>query len=749
MMDAQTKQEIIALGNICRTQIPAPDKRINLYIGNNVMGACIDALGSMEDFPDAKGIGITHVNHRRHYCKAYFGMEYKVPLLRHHFDVCLKEASLLKGDFIVKEYRQLLNISSGILQTDYTLYQEETSVASVSLTQYFSFADKTDFHCDVKVRPLVEGVEILFSVEAVNDYLTHYSFPYRGFSELTEIEGMPALKISTGITWTVVTVPVLKDARIEKDRNRICTIYPCNRECMLHLGYIAANENYSPEPRHAVSRWLNSSSSVQRNRHLARWEEFWSKGLLDIRGHERLQTIWLRSMYYLGISEPDQPDIPGTPGGLAGSKCWPFAFPQDYCFIFQAFLSGNHLEIAGATAYYWKEHLEDFVRFTKDLLHVDGAFIPWTLPNTSFKDFHAFGVPNKFSYELHNSAYAAHMCYTYYRYTKDPEYLMQVAVPVLTRIAEFYTNISTYDPQNQCYDILFTPITGQNEQSECNQPNYLCCLTSAQYSIETALEVYRLAGLEPDHAWEDIAEKKFAFKKVTVNGEMVSYEGGSTEEKVGAPVRISSLALLPIKWLYESDIVKKAYYERYSWVRGAADNIWGGWNIAELIMGGARMRDDSEMERDINALLSTSQSPYPCLDWEDVEFFETSGARTRCYFITTHGLFSAALSEMALQTFAEKCVLFPIVLQPLQEAGYGFENYLTPFGFTISARWEKGSITAQIEASRSEEVTFEFCHTDKMHGLYDQNGTLLSQSKEGLLTYHTLAGCRYHIKPIA
>lgn len=748
MMDAGIRKEILSMGDIHRSSIAAPERQINLYIGNNIMGACIDALGSMESFPDPVGIGITDVNHRRHYCKAYFGMEYKVPLLRHHFDVRWSDKTLLGGGLVPKNYTQHLNISNGTLSTGYRLYAGETSVADITLNQYFSFADQTDFHCDVHVVPFCEGVEVVFSVEAVTDYVTHYDFPYHGFSELIELEGQPALKISTGITWTVVAVPLEKGAKLEQGRETLSTCYSCEGETELHLGYVAANENYSPTPSQAVQRWLNTPDSLQRQRNQARWDVYWSKAMLDIRGAERLQTIWLRSLYYLGISEPDHPDNIGTPGGLAGSRCWPFAFPQDYCFVFQNFLSANHLEIAAGTASYWKEHLDDIVAFTGKLLKVDGAYIPWTLPNTNFKDFHGFGVPNKFSYELHNSGYAAHMCYTYYRFTRDEAYLYNVAVPVLTEIARFYQNISTYDPESGHYEILFQPITGQNEQGAHNQRNYLCCMTSAQYSIETAVKLYQMAGLTPEAGWEDIAEKKYAFDKVTVDGKMLSYEGADADEKVYAPVRLSGLALLPVKWLYESDTVKKAYLERYDWVRDAKNQRWCGWNLGELLVAGVRMRDDSEAQKDFDAFLATSQLENPYLDWEDVQIFETSGVKACCYFMTSHGLVSAALSEMAIQTFGEKCVLFPIVLRELKETGFGFDNYLTPFGCTVSASWKNGEITAELDAVRTGEITIELCHTSREHALYDDSGLLLCHSKNGELSCTITAGRRYRIVPV-
>ncbi len=734
-MDTQTRKEILAIGNVCRQSIPAPEKRINLFIGNNIMGACVDALGSMEEFPNATGVGITHVNHRRHYCKATHGMEFKVPLVRTHLDVRMQNQSLLKNELTITNYSQELNISCGTVYTSYIVQSSEKKTAQISLAQYFSFEDKTDFHCDIKVTAAETDVEILFDTEAITDYQTHYNFMYRGFCEHIEVEQQPALKVSTGVTWTIVVVPQMEDSEYERKENHLYTRYfcPAGEEKVLHAGFVAANENYAITPEAATLRWVNTPEDIQRKRHETRWQIFWNQSMLDIRGAKRLQAIWLRSFYYMAISEPDHPDNIGTPGGLAGSKCWPFAFPQDYSFVFQNFLAANHLEIANGTATYWKEHLAAIVAYTKRLLQVDGAFMPWCLPNTSFEGFNAYSVPNRFYYELHNSGYVAHICYTYYRYTKDETYLREVAIPVLSQIARFYQNISSFDSASGHYEVLFKPITGQHEQGASNQKNYLCCMISAQYSMEKVLELYQLAGLKPEPAWVDIAQKRYAFDKVTVDGKLLTYEGAPEDEKIGAPMRLSTLALLPIEWMNEGELLQRAYRERYSWIIRAELNQWGGWSLGEVLMASMRMRSDQGAKQDLDNLLATAQMEKPYLDWDDIQFFESSGAKERCYFITSHGLVSAALSEMALQTYGNSCVLFPILLPELEKAGYGFDHFLTPFGFSISARWQNGAIEAELVVSKGEKVKIELCHTQKPHALYRKDGSMVCQSEDGVL----------------
>lgn len=741
------KKQLVAMGNIHRTSIPEPEKRINLYIGNNVMGANIDAVGSMEDYPDAIGVAITDVNHRRHYCNAYFGMEYKVPLLRHHFDVHALGKSLLAGDFEIRDYEQHLFITVGVAETGYTLYCDNQSIASVKLRQYFSFADKTDFHCDVQVEPLCPDVKIEFSIEAVVDYPTHYNFHYRGFSEQIDIAGTPSMKISTGATWTTVSMILDENADVQREQDKICTFYACDKPLTLHLGYIAVNKFYCTEPEKEVYRYQKATFEQLWTRHEARWDEYWGKSILDIRAAKRLQVLWLRSFYYFAISEPDHEDNISSPSGLAGSRSWPFAFPQDYSFVFQNFLYSNHLEIASATASYWGEFLDDIVAYTKRLLNVDGAFVPWCIPNTSYNEFNAFGTPNKFYYELHNSAYAVTMCYNYYRYTKDEAYLRNVAVPVLTQIARFYRNISTFNPSTGKYEIRFTPITGQNEQGSHNMPNNLCCLTSAQYSVDRAVEIYEIAGLEPEPEWLDVSQRGYDFDVTKVNGKMLSYEGASPDEVVGPALRLNNIAFVPIRRLYESQDVKDAYLERYEWVRGAKNHIWG-WNLGELLMAGVRLRDDEGVQHDINELLNTSTYPNPYLDWDDVQIFEYGGARIRPYFITSHGMVSAAISEMALSCFADECILFSIVLDDLREAGFCFVDFLTPFGFSISASWKQGEIHAELKATRPEDVKIRLCHADKTHVVRNQDGEEVCRSSNQLLQFRTQAGCTYHIAPI-
>lgn len=741
------RKQLIAMGNIHRTSIPEPEKRINLYIGNDVMGANIDAVGSMEDYPDAIGVAITDVNHRRHYCNAYYGMEYKVPLLRHHFDVHALGKSLLSGDFELTDYEQHLYITVGVAETGYTLHLGDQPVATVKLRQYFSFADKTDFHCDVQVNPLCEGVKVEFTIEAVVDYPTHYNFHYHGFSEQIELAGAPSMKISTGATWTTVSMVLAEGADVQREQDFIRTFYACDKPCTLHLGYIAVNKFYCTEPEKEVRRYQKFTFDKLWARHEARWDEYWSKSMLDIRGAKRLQTLWLRSFYYFAITEPDHKDNISSPSGLAGSRSWPFAFPQDYSYVFPNFLYGNHLEIASATASHWGDTLDDMVAYTKRLLNVDGAFVPWCIPNTSYTEFNAFGPPNKFYYELHNSAYAVTMCYNYYRYTRDEAYLRDVAIPVLTQVARFYRNISTLNPKTGKYEIRFTPITGQHEQGPINTPNNLCCLTSAQYSVERAVEMYEIAGLDPEPEWLDVYQKGYDFDVTKVNGQMLSYEGAPEDECVGPALRLNGIAFVPVRKLYESQAVKDAYRDRYKWVNGGKTHSWG-WNLGELLLSGVRLRDDAGVQCDIDEMLSTSTSATPFLDWEDVQIFEGGGARIRPYFITSHGLVSTALAEMALSCFADQCVLFGIVLDDLKETGFGFEDFLTPFGFSISASWKSGEIRATIKAARTEDVEFLLCHTDKPHAVYNEEGKEVCRSDGQLLKLRTEAGCTYRIVPV-
>lgn len=729
-------------------------EHINLYIANGLIGACIDSLGSMGNSRGEQSICKTFLSHKYHYTNACYNMEFKVPLATLEYDIVADGKVLSGGDFGIRDYRQELDIYHALLTTEYTLTNEEGPIARIKIIQCMSQEIQNVFLTDYIIEPLnKKPVTLEVSINCIREYISHYQYPYSAKLKHVQYRHLKVLEVENNAVRTQLAL--LSGSTYNSEVfNDSCSkyIYSISKKEHIRIQAVISSQKDNNSIENLIEQCGNIPYDQHIQRHQSKWEDFWNESILSFGGNHPLMILWLRFNYYFAASEAWFKSVPLTPGGLTGSDCWPFFFPQDYFYMYQFYLSANHKKMADATAVYWYDILPEVKNYTKRVFGVEGAYYPWGCPFFNYAELHTEGVPNKCYYELHNSAYVLWMCYQYYKYSGDIEYLRLYGYPVIREIAAFYSAISSIEHRTGKYQIVFKPNMGQDEMGGINKENYLCTLTSAQYSLETAVEVCNILGITPEETWVQIVDKGYAFSNLVKDGMLyLNSEMQGNDGRQKHPVQLNSLAYLPIRSLYESDEFSRTYFDRYALTHRANENYWYGWTLGEFLLASVRRRDLDEAEKDFGNLLLTSNRKEPYLDKDRIQIYETSGVLNMSYYITTHGLIAQSITEMFVQTYDGGCSIFPALLESIQKSGYEavFEGIATPFGYTVSGKIENNRCQIIISNQWGTRLRMRIHHIVGRYVLTHSTGVRIVEV-QGNEWFETviLPNNEYHIVPL-
>lgn len=364
------------------------------------------------------------------------------------------------------------------------------------------------------------------------------------------------------------------------------------------------------------------------------WHDTWQNtGILEFPDREA-QLMWVRSMYLQISSFRAQKKGLLPPTGFAGN-CWPFAYSQDLSYIAPVLLSTGHLDVVKAWTEYYAERIDGMKDYARRLFGAEGAFCPWGYPYGSFDGYHDPEVPNRYYYEIHNSAYMARMAYEASIYVNDEAWTKKYAEPIIRECAAFYRSICNKEDDGR-WHVFATPGMGQDEMGGFNQKDYLCSLYSAKYCFERAV----LMGLDPDWTYSKILKEGLAFPSLKSEKGYYYACQGSGEKDFGMqkhPVQLNELAYLPTEMM-PSEAASAAYAHRYEITERAGEPFFWGWTLGEFMLSSSRMGDVEGWKKDWGNMV-----PSENIDPDFIQVYEGSRTWNISYYASTNGLFQQSL----------------------------------------------------------------------------------------------------------
>lgn len=694
-------------------------------IGNGSFGGCLDRLGMMNSLYDKPRCFLWH---KKHVELGRGNTECRVQLVLHRYRFCRDGRELSLDAANLGDYSRMLDPAHGCVITSYTLLDGGKPLLTLALTQYCSLAETWLMQSEFRVKPFVSGITLETEYEMIEEVLTQQNVPIRCPVTTAACRGHTMLRSAStrGCATMMLLAP---DKRADLDGTTLRLRFDCDEEACHAAQMILLTTRDSMTATVAMAKLMSISPEDHRRAHENAWADFWSKSAVDL-GDATLNGIRIRFLYALRSSEgTDVGDVPLSPGGLGSTKLWPFEFPQDYHWIYESYFASNHLEMAKATALYWNSILDQVCTFTEEFLGVRGSFFPWSPSTFDLSELTRPGENPPYAWQLHNAAYPLRMVWLYRQYTKDESYLRSV-LPVARGVAEFYTNISSFDPERGQYRITYKPCMGQDEFGGFCRDNYLCCMLSAAWSIHAAIEMFEEAGEPFDPAWRDIEERGYVFDLLKHDGMFATYEGGPTPNPAQKhPTQLNALAALPLPCVYESPEFRETYRRRYEISMHADRNFWSGWSFGSLLLASVRMRDAREVRRDLDNMLANPASEMPQFDRDFIQMYETGGYDCdQGYFHTAMAMVVTATSELFLQCFDGRCTLLPVV--PTEER-VAFDRLLTPFGMIVSGECEGGRAEIMLRVTRDTDA--EICLGAGCLGSYrlkNEAGELLAVTEE-------------------
>lgn len=709
-------------------------------LGNGYFGGCVDGLGMLNTMAESPTCFLWH---KYHVEVGRDQLECRLPLVLFRYHFCLNGRELPLREDRLLDYSQTVNVHDGQIITDFMLTDGEAPVASISLRQWISLDMPNLMQCDFHVRPDRTGLVLIVENEMLDECVSHHGVHIDYPCEKTSVGGVRALR-SVTTRGTVTMVMRSPDATADDAAERTLALaFDCSAEAehAVQTVLVSSRENNAPET--VLDQVRNSTPEALYRAHRAAWNAFWSVSSVDM-GDETLNLMRLRFMYAMRCCEGG--NVPLSPGGLASTGLWPFEFPQDVAWMFESYMGTGHSDVVRGTAEYWLTILDQVTAFTHQYFKkengeaVGGAFYPWMCPQYDLSPMPAPPVDPPYANQLHNGAYPLFICYLYWKYTDDANYLRRV-LPVARAVADFYVGISTYEKENDCYAIRYKPCMGQDEMGSFNRDNYICCLSSAVWAIDGAIEMFLAAGETPDAVWMHIRQKGYCFDALTVDGLLTSYEGGMTPNPMQKhPAQLNVITLRPAPSIWARPAFAATHARRYEYCRGAGENFWLGWSLCSFLISSARMKDEQACRTDFGMLRSNCHAAHPMLDKHGLQMLETSGCSLgESYYITSMCMVITAMTELFLQSFdGDRCDLFPVTLGDEYAA---FDGLVSSFGFTAFGKWERGYAEVELHVMRETTVTLRLgrcCRGD--YALFDDRGREIGRFEDHCLTAHMGAG---------
>jgi len=624
----------IRSGDVHRTSWPATTtKPLPLYQGSGRSGACWNAWGLMNpSSPDHSADQATVWSHADHWHRGNHGM-----------DAWLHVGRLLWAQQPPPppaEYEQSLTLLDGRLTTRY-----RGASGRYQFCSYFDPGNPDLLAFEIEYDFASEFPSILFEPVVAQD--SGFIGSVSGSAQTIE-EGsgwrMIRLKVGTADSRVAIRIFDLEGASsFIAQPNGIQIKFSSRGRHLIVLGTVRAereSELKTTLTSLAPTRFANDAAG--------HWRKRWGAGWINV-PDANAQALWARSHYYVLASYGADVRAPAPPMGWAGSG-WPYGFPQDLAYISPALLRLGHVDIAQAWVEFYARTIPSMQDMTKRIYGAEGIMWAWEFPIGEQSRLFVDGVPNKYTYEIHNAAYPARMAYETALHLGDPAWFREFAWPVIRESARFYASTLRKAPDG-LWDLRVTPSMGQDELDDDGGSNYLCSLYSARYALDAGVRAARQLCLDGDESgkWHLILSDGLAFSrlfdpKTRLYATREGIDASSFLGKQKHPIQLNPLYCAPSRGMDEA--LRTAARRRRDLCIGVGKQASQGWTLPAYMLAAAHADDGEGFLSDLHLIASDK-----IIDPDWLQIYESAPARGP-YYITSHGFYLQALQDIFVSDFS-------------------------------------------------------------------------------------------------
>ncbi len=667
---------------------------VPLYVANGILGGCFDHMGFQSRPYTGAPEGRTHIGYIGNYGTSPRGNHIQFPLF--FINARFADNTSVYNLVDAKNYRQELDLFTGVLTTSYNLYGETKIQAFAHQTIPNLFLYNIYRNTTNPDKEIVLEIECETSKAQNNDTKTSKVLPVKLRFDVKKHEAHVISSTDLSQTSWTISCPGAEFQNI--GTKLIVKLQNGTNDLRILV----------QRPDMDVKNSLTESFENLKQSHAALWEQEWKQSWINV-PDERLQKIWTRMKYYTLCNFPLITEKPMIPSGL-NSNIWGFTFPQDVYFVAENLPRMGNFERAEKAIQYWLDVLPDVRKYCKRIVGVEGAFYPWTPPYTDWDNFEKEKVVSPDSYELHNPAYVAAIVWHYYKYSGDTAFLKKY-YPIIRDVFEYYKNISTKNSVGS-YDIYHEKARGQDEHSSTdgNLRNLLCASFSAEYVAGLVVQAAAITG---DTLWLSLANdmKTKGMNRANIkreNGIYTTYEGDNRPMgKQKHPVQLNPIAYLPMPYMVtKQSATQKAYENRYLLTGDAKKPLTYGWSLGEFFLASCRMKSPENALKDLNNI-------QPChgADPMWIQFYESSFWErwhvSKSYYFPMMGLYQQGITDMLVQDWQGYVDVLGCIHSDWYKKSFAFNDITTLGGAQISGDWKNNKFKIVIKPGKSAYIDLQ------------------------------------------
>lgn len=648
------------------------------YISNGILGGCFDHMGfqSLQNYgiPNGRTI-LGYIDH--YYMDQKTTRQIQLPLA--FIQAEFADGSTILNMMDAGNYRQELDIYTGVLTTKYDLFGETEITAIAHQTVPNLFLLKIDREADAEEKELVIKINCSTHQTQKPQYTTppaDLKYALNGTkAEITSSTNMVDTRWSIISNNTIEREGDVIRIRLKENENLI--------KIMVHREDVddaLAEKSYDELLAMHTEEWKNQ------------WEKSWIN-FPTVRAH----NIWARANYYNISNFPTIPEKALIPTGM-NSNIWGFTFPQDVYYVAENLTRTNHFDRYRKAMKYWLDILPEVKKYSVRIMDIEGGFYPWTPPFDQWDEFEKHGAVSNDSYEIHNPAYVSAMVWHYYQRTGDREFLKEY-FPIMEAVWHFYTNV-IHKNESGTYDVDHHKAAGQDEASRLeSSKNLLCASYSAEYSARNYLKATKVVGTFDDELHNKAVqildaglERESLLKP---EGYYATYEGDERPANSQKhPVQLNAITFVPMGDLGLAAPSVNAWENRYNLTRFAKKPVSHGWTYADFALASSRLGSEEGLMSDLNAIQYFAGADPNWIQFYEFTFWERHTIHLSYYF-PTHGLYQQAFTDALVQDWQGFTDLFATVFPEWKEKGVSFKGLVVKGGAIIDGemKGDKFSIT--------------------------------------------------------
>ena len=683
------------------------------YISNGILGGCFDHMGfqSLPEYGTPNGRTVFgYVDH--YYMSEQSTRQIQAPLA--YIQAEFADGSTILNMMDADNYRQELDIYSGILTTKYDLFGETEITAIAHQTVPNLFLLKINRKAESTEKELV--LKINCDTHGTQKSTGQWAPPAADITYSID-ETRADIVTSTNMVdtrWSVISNNQVEregdklQIRLKEDENLI--------KIIVHRDDVDAALAEKPYEELVAM-------------HTDEWKKQWEKSWINF-PTERAHNIWARANYYNISNFPVIPEKALIPTGMNGN-IWGFTFPQDVYYVAENLTRTNHFDRYRKSMQYWLDILPEVKKYSVRIMDVEGGFYPWTPPFDKWDEFEKHGAVSNDSYEIHNPAYVSAMVWHYYQRTGDKEFLKEY-FPIMESVWHFYTNV-IHKNESGTYDVDHHKAAGQDEASRLeSSKNLLCASFSAEYSARNYLKATKIVGTFDDvlHAKaEQILDAGIERETLMKpEGYYATYEGDvRPPNSQKHPVQLNAVTFCPMGDLGLAAPSVTAWENRYSLTTRAKKPVSHGWTFAAFALASSRLGSEEGLMNDLDPIQYYAGADPKWIQFYEFTFWERYTIHLSYYF-PTHGLYQQALSDALVQDWQGFTELFATVLPEWKEKGVSFKGLVVKGGAIIDGEMKGDEFSITIHPGWEESIELRISQ--------DAENITASGQKEGPETFN-------------